>query len=266
MIKNNDSILTSDIITKLIGVTTGISFIISIVYDIGYYTTLSYPVSEFPTTFSDHIKSFIYWTPLAFGAAIAYYIKAFIDVSAQNRAPENELHNTFPNQRRTLLILKSTFFILLTASFLFIFLYLIYGEAFRGTLPLCLFIIITAFLFYLLYRIDHTGLILKSSIKFYFLTLALPVIVFIFSHAKNVAYNDLRNTSQLTSITLNNGTKFEAKILRSLDKGFLVHIPKQNEIVFVMISSIDSLRKKIDITTDHGIFKINNSNDISQKK
>lgn len=67
-----DDKLPWDVITSILGSVSGLSLILSIVYDMGYFETLGLSFADIPTTIGDHVRSALLWVPQAVTAAFGY--------------------------------------------------------------------------------------------------------------------------------------------------------------------------------------------------
>jgi len=254
MDQTNNFEISASTLAAMIAIVTGVGFSISILYDLGYYAELGYPFSELPTTFSDHVRSCINWAPLAIMVVLGIVFPKLIIVRLERGLTESEIINSSSNPRRTQIIRHFPYIIVIPAlSIIGIFLYFMFGDRFRFGLPMFYFFVWLLFSGLVQY---HPRIIARRSKCIIYLFMFGPAVcLLVYYTAKNIAYTDLRDKSNLTTITLSPGTTLKTRILRSLDRGFIVHDPDTNEIKFIALSTVSSLVRQVNISTNNGYFK-----------
>lgn len=63
-----------DGIATFFGTVSGLSFFLSLVFDMGYFSTLGLSFADVPTSISDHVRSALLWVPQAVAATFGYAV------------------------------------------------------------------------------------------------------------------------------------------------------------------------------------------------
>jgi len=74
---------------------------LSIVYDYGYFWVFGISFSELPTTFTDHMRSSLVWTPYAFMMIFVVFINELFQRRLEQGYTEEEIIVNSPNPKFT---------------------------------------------------------------------------------------------------------------------------------------------------------------------
>lgn len=236
---------------SIVTVLSGVGIIISLLYDMGYYTKLGYPVAELPTTFSDHIRSSINWlSPLLWSLFIVIILE-LVTRKIEKGQTEEELVSSSSNPKRVAAFRNSPFWFMALLCLLILCLYILFGDSFLGGMPFASFGV------WIVFSMWSMQCPLIESRWPIFLRRAIIVIpacfLFAYFSGKQQAVNDTNNASNITVFYLTDGVQIKARVLRSLDRGFLIRREGRKNIEVLAIGAVLRLERDSEMHIDAGL-------------
>lgn len=245
----------ASLLASLVAGVAGLAFLISMVFDIGYFKEIGYPMTELPTTLSDHVRSSMNWMSWILSGIMVSLFMELLTKRIEKGKTEEEIVNSSRNPRLTQIIRNSPHYFIVGMSIVFVVLYKVYGGPFKIGLPLSLFFVWGNFA----YWSQTTDRILERRSKA--LRMAIIIIpavgLLTYTAAQLVADFDILRNDQMSKIYFINGEVRGVKVLRALDRGFLVHQPKSPNIEFIslgLVAKIERLHADIDLIKMNGLF------------
>lgn len=250
--ENNHEKLAGTLVAFAGGI-AGVGFVVSALYDLGYYTELGYPLSELPTTFSDHVRSCIDWFPLILMVLSGYLVTSLFKMKIQKGKTDEEIIDASPNPLKSLKTRDNIFKFFFYVQCVLLILAVIYGARFKGIVPIAS---ATVWIGFAAWCLNNPRIFARHGTGFMVLLALAPALAFfLYFMARNIAYADLRKDSNLTTITMNSGKEFKTNVLRSLENGLLVHDSEANTVMFITHSAIASIQRPVDLTVNGGLLK-----------
>jgi hypothetical protein len=224
-------------IPSLLGITSAMALIASVIYDWGYLKYLGVTFSEVPTTLSDHLRSTILWAP--WGGLL---VLAGLGIEAITRYLEERLERTPSNPSNKLdsVFQKVPYYVFLLFT-IGVFLLAILGAKIPlavWQLSLTIFWLVLSSSNYVQRKLlGSFPIIFRSSIKF-----VPAVIIFLGFYGAITAEADQESNSKCYRIYLNSETQnyIEAKHVRNFEKAILV---TRRDMKIYEIISLDHINR-----------------------
>lgn len=220
----------------LISIFSSLAFVLSVVYDWGYFMFLNISFSELPTSLSDHVKSALIWLPkTVLGGFVALTIE-LLTQRIERGMTEEEIILSSPNPKFTYYFRRSPFYFIIIVSTLAIILKILGLPVPLDALiffTICLWVLINSWIF------NFPRLQQKYSFLFRYTFKWLPIIVLIIWYlGYSEASSDIK-INKTICILLNKNEKIESAILlRSFDKFILIWYKEKNTYEFIPWQSI----------------------------
>jgi len=240
----NDEMKVSELASLLASLTAGVAglaFLVSMVFDIGYFKELGYPMSELPTTLSDHVRSSMNWVSWILVSISFTLFMELLTGKIEGGRSEEEIVSESPNPRKTYLFRRSPYYFILAICIMVVVLYKIFGGLFKIGLPLSSFIVWGSFASWAQSprRIQE-----RRSKALRMTIIILPAIGFLaYTSGQLVADYDMLTEEPTSRLHLASGEVQEVKVLRSMDKRFLIHHPKSPNVEFVSLGTVSKVER-----------------------
>lgn len=232
--ENNSAKHSLEILIMIVGITSSISIVISVVYNFGYYSALNLDFSDIPITISDHIISSLNWVPLAIMIGIAASLELMILLRFEKEMNKELIPIKNPAKKKLIRQINDIYIIILAVLFLLI-------NFIAGNNLLIVYIINITLIWIELAKLLIRNDSVRNKIDIYTKALFLiapPFLLYIYTLGYTNAldkYNINYNASKITLI--GKETPEKVIIFRSYEKGLLIK-NNQNKIIFYPFSEI----------------------------
>lgn len=225
------------------------AFAVSVAYDIGFYREIGFGLSELPTTFADHTKTCISWLPYLAFIALSHLFHSVFIKRLEGGLTENQIINTSKNPKTTKFFRTLPYHIAIILFTLAVILSIFSYDKFRHFLPAAFAILWIEVLFWCLKHPGMKDKFKKSSALFIIFFPALCL--FIWQTGKNDALNQLTSSSNTYIFKIHDGTTITGKLVRSLEKGYIVKPDTQHSaLMFISNAFVVTSSPKI-LPIDH---------------
>jgi hypothetical protein len=224
---------------SMLGNAAIIGFILSSVYDIGYYQEIGLKLTTLPTTLSDHMRTCINWLPQIFMLAIGQFFWSVFVTRLEGGLTEEEIITRSKHPNLTKIYRHTPFVLFGIFCFAVVIAANSYYDKVRLILPVPLAIVWLTTAFWC-FRHNRVGELFSADFKF--ITAFAPALcLFIYQTGKNEAHVAKQATTNTSSFTYTDNTKIEFNILRSIDRGFLVYDNRANSTSIILLDSIKEI-------------------------
>lgn len=217
-------------------------FIVSAVYDWGFFYALDLNFNEIPTTITDHFRTGILWFPPLIALIVFYYAIEFQFQRVEMGLTEEEIIASSKNPEKLRRFRGLPYKLFAWIAPLGVLNYFLIGDIVAGSLPLFLTISWVTFADWC-YSARLIQLRRNKNIQTAFTLI--PVVAFLafFSGYNNSITASQHKPKEFSIVLTSKGENVEGKILRSFEKGILL-LSSVNKISFVPWPQIRSLEFK----------------------
>ena len=222
-------------ILSIITQATACGFFVSSLYDIGYYKELGFFLSELPTTFSDHVRTCINWLPYISLVAFGLILHGIVIKRLKDGMTEEEIiaRSSIPRFIRHFKSLPYKAFVIFCITITFSSLF--YYDDVRPYLPAAYAII---WIELLAWCIMHPRIIPTASLQTKLAIIFFPALcLYVWQMGKNEAYTQLKDYSNTSHFVLNDNSTISGKLMRSIEKGYIVRDDRNNAAIILITSS-----------------------------
>lgn len=212
-------------ITGFIGIVSGTSLFLSILFDMGYFETIGIQISDIPTTISDHVRSSLFWVPPVATMVLACALFKIILENFYNKFKEEE--PTFFNNENSIAKKLSQWIyrLFIIGAFIIVCAEPLTGDLLNRYATIAQTVVVSYIAFVTAESLIKKGKL--STSKFIILIIFPAIAVLVYNLGRGKAIED-RETPRLAKITINEQREVEINIYRYLDRGILGTIGEGN--------------------------------------
>lgn len=226
-------------ISQLFAIGGSFCFLASLVYDWGFYSSISLSYAEIPSTLTDHVRSALIWSPKIGAAFFVYYVFELFFKRVEKGQTEEEIVNSSSNPKLMRQFRDGPYKLIATIAFVLMALYVLLGEHFVTTLAFSLTICWVSFINWVY---SHQVVRERSNSIVKSLSIIVPPMVFwLYFTGFNDALKLYTNDKPNTTITTSKNENQTVTILREFEQGVLIKNKSKN-IVFIPWSEVKELK------------------------
>lgn len=229
-----------DKIPAIISLIGGLSLIISVIYNWGYFVNLGLSYKEIPATLTDHARDTIIWLPKISLLFFGVFVGELINNRIEQGMTEEEIINSSSNPKLIRIFRNSPAIPIVGIALIVPILYFT-----RVDIPLQAYQFSFIILWFMLHNwlFGHERIIERTSSLFRVLSRWMPAFVIFFGFQGSIgAKKDIEYTKTITVINLSNGTRVSGNQLRSFDKSILLKAIDKNEYFIIPWSAVIDIK------------------------
>ncbi len=230
--------MTVQDISQLAGIFVIFGFLVSLIYDWGFFHSLGVGYRDIPSSIADHFRTGLIWAPPLLGAFIFYLAWEFQIQRIEKGLTEEEIVNSSKDPDKTRRFRERPYKFFLWVCVLWVLSYIFVGDV-ASSIPTVAFAILWLVFADWCYA---TPLIqLRRNERVQLLFKYLPAAAILAYAAGYSAGTDaaFRHKSSITISPVGNGTKIEGTYLRGFESG-LLYLAKDDKPTFIRWDSISS--------------------------
>jgi len=236
----------------LIGIIISGSFVISVIYDWGFYSVFGLNFDIIPTSLSDHFRSALIWVPAVITGVLAIIFNEILTRRLEQGLTEEEIINSSKNPDKTKNNRERPFKIIPYIAIVGTLLWVLFGDNFRGTLGLCLFI---TWIVFSTWCLSHPRIIERGNKYISLAIMFIPALVIItFISGQDRAISIFNTPSKNNSkIYLSDNTSEEGVIVRTLERGIYFSKNQADRLVFIEWRKIKKIEHQLKQSPFEGV-------------
>jgi hypothetical protein len=226
-----------ELIASLIGVVSGLSLFLSILFDMGYFETLGLRFVDIPSTISDHVRSALLWVPQATTSALTYVMVVLFQEHFGGLLAKEGV--SLSKKQASLLsrIGDLVYRTMIAAAFVVVIANYFTGGVFVKYEPFASTITIAYLVFTGAKHLSSRSSL--SPAKIVLLCLFPIITFFVYNYGRTKAIED-RLTPRIATITLDGQREIQLNVYRYLDRGVL-GVEREGKLVFYRWEEVKKL-------------------------
>jgi hypothetical protein len=224
-------------VTSLLGVVSGLSLFLSIVFDMGYFDTTGLRFADVPTTIADHVRSALLWAPQAVAAAFAYIMIDLMQKRFGGMLADDGISLSQKQIQLASTLRKLAYRGIIFLAFLIVWADALTGGQFAKYAAAATTIVIGYIVFS---SVTHTASKISLSPSTLVLLCAFPVVTSLVYNTGVSRAIEERSEPRKAAITLDGQREVQLTVYRYLDRGILA-AAGEGQLVFYRWEEIKRL-------------------------
>jgi len=230
--------MTVQDIGQLVGIIVVFGFIVSLIYDWGFFRSLGIGYHDIPSSIADHFRTGLIWAPPLFGIFIFYLALEFQIQRIEKGLSEEEIVNSSKNPDKTRRFRESPYRFIIWFCVLAALTYILVGDI-ASSIPTVAFAVVWLVFADWCYAAPLIQLRRNEWIQFLFKYLPAAAILAYASGYSAGTDAAFRHRCSITINMVGNGAKIEGSYLRGFESG-LLYLAKDDKPTFIRWDSLSS--------------------------